>query len=357
MRDLEAMVPAGPAGRGARRALERLMEQAEADRLAALPEALARFEQALAETGRDPAEVHEHVRALARERHAALLHEPAVAHVIEAPHRRADMLSWLLRENANRTERMSAESQRLQQELTRALAEREVLARELERQRNLAEVGLLAAGLAHDINNILQVVGGHTAMVRHALAPDHPDRPALDAVIAATHRAGELARRMIAVARQESAPAQAVDLDAVVTEIVELVKPAAPKHVRIEMALAGSLPPVFADPTDARRVALNLVVNAWQAIGPEGGTVRITTGPGTPRRPMPWLEVSDDGCGMSEEVQCRVFQPFFTTRADGRGLGLPTVHALVEKHGGTLEIHSESGKGTRVRVSLPEAAR
>ena len=356
VRALEARIPSGAAGRHARRALERLMDQPEADRLDALPEAITRFEHALVQNGRDAGEVHDELRELVREQHAALLREPAVAHVIEAPYRRADMLSWLLRENVGRSERMSAETQRLQQELARALAEREMLSHELERQRALAEVGLLAAGVAHDFNNVLQVIAGHTAMVRGAISPEHPERESLDKAIAATRRAAELSRRMLELARQESAPAQPFDLNAVVSEVLELVTPSVPRHVRLDAELAEALPPVFADPTDVRRIVLNLVVNAWQAIGPEDGHVRVRTGPGTARARMPWFEVTDDGCGMSSETRERIFEPFFTTRPDGRGLGLPMVHQLVEKHGGTLEVWSESGKGTRFRVSLPEAA-
>ncbi len=356
VRALESRIPAGPSGRGARRALERLMEQPEPDRLAALPEAITRFEQALVESGLDSGDVHDELRALVREKHAALLREPAVAHVIEAPYRRADMLSWLLRENVGRAERMSAETQRLQQELSRALAERELLARELERQRSLAEVGLLAAGIAHDFNNLLQVVAGHTAMVRGALSPEHPERESLDKAIAATRRASELSRRMLGLARQESAPAQPFDLNAVVAEVIELVTPSVPRQVRLAPELAQDLPPVFADPTDTRRIVLNLVINAWQAIGPDEGTVRVRTGQATSRGRMPWIEVSDDGCGMSEETRGRIFEPFFTTRPDGRGLGLPMVQQLVEKHGGRLEVWSETGSGTRFRVSLPAAA-
>lgn len=356
VRALEARIPSGAAGRHARRALERLMDQPEADRLDALPEAITRFEHALVQSGRDAGEVHDELRELVREQHAALLREPAVAHVIEAPYRRADMLSWLLRENVGRSERMSAETQRLQQELARALAEREMLSHELERQRALAEVGLLAAGVAHDFNNVLQVIAGHTAMVRGAISPEHPERESLDKAIAATRRAAELSRRMLELARQESAPAQPFDLNAVVSEVLELVTPSVPRHVRLDAELAEALPPVFADPTDVRRIVLNLVVNAWQAIGPEDGHVRVRTGPGTARARMPWFEVADDGCGMSSETRERIFEPFFTTRPDGRGLGLPMVHQLVEKHGGTLEVWSESGKGTRFRVSLPEAA-
>ena len=356
VRALESRIPRGPAGRSAQRALEQLMEQPEPDRLAALPAAITRFEHALVRSGLDPGEVHDELRALVREQHAALMSEPAVAHVIEAPYRRADMLSWLLRENVGRAERMSAETQRLQHELSRALAEREMLSTELERQRALAEVGLLAAGIAHDFNNLLQVIAGHTAMVRGALSPEHPERESLDKAIAATRRASDLSRRMLGLARQESAPAQPFDLNAVVSEVLELVTPSVPHHVRLAPELAQDIPPVFADPTDVRRIVLNLVVNAWQAIGPSEGTVHVSTGQATTRARMPWIEVADDGCGMSEETRGRIFEPFFTTRPDGRGLGLPMVNQLVEKHGGQLEVWSESGKGTRFRVSLPAAA-
>jgi len=250
-------------------------------------------------------------------------------------------------------ERLRREAERLRSELARVDAEHHTLLQTLEHSHALADVGLLAAGVTHDFNNLLQVIAGHTAHALSTLPQDRPEREALEHVRDAVERASELTRRLLSWARQEPGPPKPLDVNTIVTDVLELVTASAPAQVRHERMLASDLPPVLADPSDVRRVVLNLVVNAWEAIGDRPGEVRIMTGVHEGREPAIQIEVEDDGRGMDEETRGRAFEPFFSTRGGGSGLGLPTVRRMVEKLGGSIEVWSEPGHGTRFRVNLP----
>jgi CheY-like chemotaxis protein len=139
-----------------------------------------------------------------------------------------------------------------------------------------------------------------------------------------------------------------------VRDLARMLEVSLPPGVRLELAFPDELPLVAADAGQMRQVVLNLVTNAAEALGGKPGTVRVAAGvrgEGPDRRVR--LEIADDGCGMTPEVQARMFEPFFSTKFTGRGLGLAAVHGIVAAHGGTLEVESAPGAGTRVRVLLP----
>lgn len=277
----------------------------------------------------------------------------------EADQRHAGMLAWLLHENVDRLERMHQELAGYQSELGDAKRDRDkleaaarALTRELEHLRALADAGLIAAGVAHDLKNLLQAVVGHADLARSALGPDHAASAELDQAILAADHAAELSRRIVAWATPGEGKPESLDLSALTAEVLDLVAPGAPARVRLVPTFAQALPRVLADPTDLRRIVLNLVVNAWQAIGGEDGVVHITTGVAEGRERGAWLEVSDDGRGMDGETRDRLFEPFYSTHG-GHGLGLATVQALVARQGGTIEVWSEPARGARFRVTLP----
>jgi signal transduction histidine kinase len=193
-----------------------------------------------------------------RDRHPELLQDSSFAQVVEAPYRRADMLSWLLRENVGRMEQLSsemarqaAETERLHGEISRLEAERQVMARELDHHRVLADIGLMAAGVAHDFNNLLQVIAGHTAMVRGALSPGHPERDSLDKAISATQRASEMSRRLLSWARHEGGAPQPVILGDIAAEVLDLIAASAPPKVLFARALPAGCRPYSDRPTCA----------------------------------------------------------------------------------------------------------
>jgi signal transduction histidine kinase len=361
--ELEARAPQGERGDRVRRALNRLESLAPEQRLAELPEVFLDVAHELGANEPHPGEALEALRALVREQHAELLSVPAFAQVVESDQRRSGMLAWLLRENVDRLERVHHEMAARESELEATRrdrdqleAERRALARELDHLRPLADAGLLAAGVAHDLKNLLQAVAGHADMARAALPPSAEAAPHLRKVILAADHAAELSRRIVRWSKAEPGCPEPLDLSQVAAEVVDLVAPGAPEHVQIRSALEERLPMVMADPTDVRRIILNLVVNAWQAIGDAEGEVRIATGAAEGRERGAWLEVGDDGRGMDGETRDRLFEPFYSTRG-GHGLGLSTVRTLVERQGGSIEVWSEPGRGARLRVTLPAAGR
>jgi signal transduction histidine kinase len=240
----------------------------------------------------------------------------------------------------------------LRSELARLRDEHAAVLRELEQRRAQADVGLMAAGLVHDFNNVLGVITGHASIARSSAGPR--EQASLDLILQAAHRASELSRTLLRWVRHERPEPEPVDVSAIAGEVIQLLGTSAPSRVLLVRRLATSLPLVLADPIELRRVVLNLVVNAWQAIGDQPGEVRITTGiSGAPAHEV-WLEVVDDGRGMSPDVSARIFDPLFSTREGGTGLGLSTVHAIVERTGGRIEVWSRPGNGARFLVSLPE---
>ncbi len=359
--DLRPLTPAGAAGARALAALERLLDRPEAQRPAALAPAFETFLRACAEAAPDADATADDLRAFVRTHHAGLLAIPQFAELVEHPRRHAQMLAWLLHENVEGLERARGdlrlrehEIAELRAELERIDAEKLAVETDLQRSRVLADRGLAAAGLAHDFANLLQSILGHTALVRDRLPANAPDRQALEQVERAAQRAAELSRGLARWDRDPTPRARALDLNAIVREVLDLLAASSPHQVEEQRLLAEALPHVEADPTDVRRIVLNLVMNAWQALGARAGTVRVSTGSvAAPGDARVYLEVEDDGPGMDDDVRARVFEPFFSTRSGGGGIGLPNVRLLAERWDGRIEAWSTRGAGTRFRVSFP----
>jgi signal transduction histidine kinase len=356
-RTLAARAPAGPRGERARNLLAGLLAQPAARQPAELPEVFAAFERELSRLEGDPEAVHESLRALVHEHHPVLLGDPALAQWIEAPHRQSSMLTWLLHANASRLDQLQGElgervheTARLREELERLKAEHGAVIEELERRRTLSDIGMIAAGVVHDFNNVLHVISGHAGAVR-ARAGER-DAQAMDRVLEATLRASEMTHRLLQWLRHTTPAPEPVDLSALTGEVLDLLGPSAPARALLVRRLEPGLQPVLADPVDLRRVVLNLVVNAWDALGGRPGQVVVATGPATGRRAGTWLEVADDGRGMDEGTCARVFEPFFSTRTDGTGLGLSLVREIVDRLDGEIEVASRPGEGARFRVTF-----
>jgi PAS domain S-box-containing protein len=226
-------------------------------------------------------------------------------------------------------------------------AQQEALARQ-----KLETVGTLANGIAHDFNNIL---GGVLAQADLALTlvDSHSSvTEELQAIRVAAMRGAEIVRELMIYAGTESPDLMPLDVSAVIEEMIGLLKVSVSKHAKIEMDLAHDLPAVRANPGQISQLLLNLLTNASDAIGDRDGFIRVTT-----RRigAAAQLEVSDSGCGMRTDTQSRVFEPFFSTKSVGRGIGLAVVDGIVRSLGGAIMLESEPGKGTTIRISLPAA--
>jgi len=220
----------------------------------------------------------------------------------------------------------------------------------------LATIGQLAAGVAHELNEPLGNILGFAQ-----LAQKHPDIPApvvrdFEKIVTTSLQAREIVKKLMLFARQMPPQKTQVNLNAVVAEGLYFLESRCSRSgVALVRDLSGDLPEIVADPAQLNQVLVNLVVNAIQAM-PEGGTLTVATRAADDHV---LLSVEDNGVGMSQEVLKQVFVPFFTTKEidEGTGLGLPVVHGIVTSHGGTIDVQSAPGRGTRFEIRLPLGSR
>ena len=221
---------------------------------------------------------------------------------------------------------------------------------QLIRASKLAAVGELAAGVAHEVNNPLTGVLGYADLLLAETAPDDPSREGLEVIRDEAVRARNVVRELLDFARPRTPERRPVDLVALVHSTAELSRHLEGSDVAIVEHLEA-LPLVELDEGAIQQVLVNLIGNARQAVGARG-TVTLSTGRDGD---FAVVTITDDGIGMTPDVQRRMFEPFFTTRpmGKGRGLGLSVSLGLVESHEGTITAQSEPGRGTTVEVRLP----
>jgi PAS domain S-box-containing protein len=237
-------------------------------------------------------------------------------------------------------------------------AQRELEA-QLHHSQKLEALGTLAGGIAHDLNNTLVPVLALTKLVRNQLPAGSRERANLDTVLTAGGRARDLVAQVLAFSRKEKMNKRAVDLGEIVTESLKMLRASIPASIRLEARVSHGMP-ILCDPSQIHQVVINLLTNAAQAIGSRPGKIAVTLerslgmAHGGPRV---MLSVGDSGCGMDEQTRRRIFEPFFTTKpiGEGTGLGLSVVYGIVTTHGGTIEVKSEIGAGTRFEVTFPLA--
>ena len=242
----------------------------------------------------------------------------------------------------------------------------EQLRAQLAATQRLESIGRLAGGVAHDFNNMLEVILGSAQLATEQLPAAHPVQAELREILEAAHRSSELTRQLLAFARRQTISPIALDLDDKVGGMLKMLRRLIGEDITLEWAPAGDLPPVCIDPSQLDQLLANLCVNARDAIAGVG-TVRIETAARTmvppdaparaPRRRYVCLSIADTGRGMDEAVQANLFEPFFTTKAvgQGTGLGLATVYGIVKQNQGHLEVVSQPGQGATFRVYLPVA--
>ena len=231
--------------------------------------------------------------------------------------------------------------------------ERHELDRQLFQAQKLESLGVLAGGIAHDLNNMLTPVLGYAELAADALPEGSPAAPLLVEVMKNGRRAADLVRQILAYAGKGRFVVGPVDLSALVRELDVLLGAVAQPGTVLRYDLAPSLPLVEADATQLRQVVVNLVTNAAEAVGAGGGTVAVRTGVVAADPPAVFLEVTDTGAGMTAAVMETIFDPFFTTKFTGRGLGLAVVQGIARGHRGTVRVHSVPGRGSTFRLVLP----
>ncbi|MDE2488444.1 MAG: response regulator [Alphaproteobacteria bacterium] len=305
------------------------------------------------------------VRARRRQREAeALLAErlrinDALRHSEEQVRALADQLERRVQE---RTAELAAANRQLLAEM----AERERMEATMLRMQRLEAVGQLTAGVAHDFNNLLTVILGNLTRLEREAAP--ADRRRFEMMRAAAERGAMLTAQLLAFSRRQKLEPKAVNLNDAIQSLRDLLQTTLGAAFHLSTRLEAAAWPAMVDPTQIEMVILNLAINARDAME-AGGEICVQTGNAVvtrprirPEEPEPGeyvvLSVRDGGCGMDEDTLGRVFEPFFTTKEVGRGsgLGLSQVLGFAKQSGGGVQIETQVGAGTTVKVYLPRAA-
>ncbi|MEO6034928.1 MAG: ATP-binding protein [Verrucomicrobiota bacterium] len=237
---------------------------------------------------------------------------------------------------------------------------------ELRQSQKMEAIGQLAAGVAHDFNNVLTVVQGHACLLLGSKLPKSPDYRSLETISAAAERASKLVRQLLTFNRKQFLQIRTMDIRETLDSVSEMFPSVLGEHINVKVVTNKDLPFIDADAGMMEQILMNLAVNGRDAM-PQGGTLTIQadtvvispeTAYGHPEsRPGKFLRlmVTDTGCGISPEVLLRIFEPFFTTKpvGQGTGLGLATVYGVTKRHKGWVEVQSQPNQGTTFKVYIP----
>lgn len=270
---------------------------------------------------------------------------------------------------AERTHQLAAANQNLQAEVNErksAQADLERSEEQLRQSQKMEAIGQLAGGVAHDFNNILTAISGHSELCLKRLKPKNPLYRHIEEIRKSGERAASLTRQLLAFSRKQILQPEIIDLNQIVVDMSKMLQRLIGEDIDLLMGLDADLGKVKADPNQIEQVLLNLSINARDAM-PRGGRLTIETSNvhlseefsrdhvSVSAGQYVMLAVSDNGCGMDAETQAHIFEPFFTTKEVGKGtgLGLATVYGIVKQSEGTIWLYSEVGRGTTFKIYLP----
>jgi two-component system, cell cycle sensor histidine kinase and response regulator CckA len=253
-------------------------------------------------------------------------------------------------------------------ERRRGEEERERMTNQLQQAAKMESVGVLAGGVAHDFNNLLTAILGNADLASQDVPPGSSVAGALDEIHKAAASATALTRQLLAFSRKQVIEPRVFDLNGLVDRLHTMLRRLIGEDIRLQVTLADAPASVNADPGLIEQVVLNLAVNARDAM-PDGGVLSLDTAVldaadnvdagrvGLPAGPLVRLDVADTGTGMSDDVMAHIFDPFFTTKPKGRGtgLGLAMVYGVITQAGGSIDVQSTPGAGSRFRILLPAA--
>jgi two-component system sensor histidine kinase HydH len=238
--------------------------------------------------------------------------------------------------------------------LFRDITEVQHLKKEMERSQRLASVGSLAAGIAHEIRNPLSSIKGFATFFKERYRDNPEDQKTADIMVQEVERLNRVIGQLLEFARPMEMERQWTSIQDVIRHTLKMIEgQAKAKNVAAHMDLPGHLGEIFIDRDKITQVLLNLYLNGIEAME-EGGALTVTVLPHEGR--MVRIDVSDTGKGIDEKDIARIFDPYFTTRSSGTGIGLAIVHKIIESHDGELRVTSEPGKGTTVSIFLPTGA-
>jgi len=246
------------------------------------------------------------------------------------------------------------------------ITDRRHLEEQLRQAQKMEAVGMLAGGVAHDFNNLLTIITGYSQLILNNISEDDSNRHSVEQIMKAGERAAALTKQLLAFSRRQVLQPKVLELNKLVGGLSTMLRRLIGEDIDLSLVLPGDLGRVSADPGQIEQVIMNLAVNARDAM-PKGGVLTIETanrhldehyaGRHIAVKPGSYilLAVSDTGSGMDAATQARLFEPFFTTKTAGKGtgLGLSTVFGIVKQSGGSVEVYSEPGRGTSVKVYLP----
>jgi PAS domain S-box-containing protein len=245
---------------------------------------------------------------------------------------------------------------------------REKVQERVQSTQKMESIGLLAGGIAHDFNNLLQGIIGNADIALEKLPKSNDARENLDELLISSNRAADLCAQLLAYAGKGMTLIQPMNLSDLVGEMANLLKMSISKKAVLKMDLDSDLPTVEIDPTQIRQIVMNLIINAADAIEDNDGTITVTTkgrfcdqgyldsfamGDEATEGMYVILEVSDTGRGIDEATQTKIFDPFYTSKELGHGLGLAAVLGIVRSHQGGIKVYSEVGAGTTFKILLP----
>jgi PAS domain S-box-containing protein len=306
--------------------------------------------------------------------HPDAVHQPLVAEILPLVQRKG---SWRgeLQSLSNSGAEFTAEVVFTQLEngelvsVVRDITERKDAERALQQTQKLESLGLLAGGIAHDFNNLLTAISGNAALAQMQTSPDSSLHKHIDIIIKSAGRAADLTRQLLAYAGKGQFAVGPLDLLTLIHENDMVLATVLPKRATLQLDLPTTLPTITADRGQIQQVLMNLVINAAEALGPNGGNVLVRAYPALIRvdentssyiggeavAPGNYvcLEVKDNGVGMTAETLNQIFDPFFTTKTYGRGLGLSATLGIIRTHHGGIQVCSKPGEGSTFRVLFP----
>lgn len=220
-----------------------------------------------------------------------------------------------------------------------------------EKQQQLCSLGELAAGVAHEMNNALTLVVGWLDLLFADMPEGDSRRDTLELLMNESMRVSKLTNNLLEVARGAGAPPQPLDVSQILEEVLALVRNEMHNsNIKLESRLPPELPAIRGTSARLKQALLNLLLNARQAM-PSGG--RVTISADVDEDSFVRVAVEDTGCGIPQDVQAQIFNPFFTTKKNGTGLGLSVTRRIVEDHGGSIQLESRPGSGARFTMRLP----
>ena len=246
--------------------------------------------------------------------------------------------------------------------------ERRTCERRMLEAQKLESLGLLAGGIAHDFNNLLAAIMGNLDLALMALPKESPVRDDILAIGVSTKRAAELIQQMLAFSGQSRFVIESVDVEAMLHRSMQMIRSTMPPHAAVQLNVPLALPAIEADEGQVRQVIMNLVANAVDSMENRTGTVELSAGvmdshqlpalPLWPHATLPpgtyvYIDVKDDGAGIPTDQLGKIFEPFYSTKFTGRGLGLPAVLGIVRGHKGAIQVKTALGKGSTFRVLFP----